>query len=257
MPVVKRVLSALVLLVLVAVVVPLTLGDVLEEVASEQVTAPAPAQVPSPSPEPTGSTTPASPEPVGESARAIDVLATLPVKGRAPKTGYDRDEFGKGWKDPDRNGCDARNDVLARDLTGVVHKPGTRGCVVLRGTLLDPYSGATIDFLRGPDTSPRVQIDHVVALHDAWQKGAQGLAADERVALGNDPLNLLAVDGSVNQAKGSGDAATWLPPRKDYRCAYVARQVAVKARHGLWVTGSERDAIARVLEGCPGERVPG
>ncbi len=188
---------------------------------------------------------------------ALAALGELEVRGRAPTTGYDRDEFGAGWVDTDHNGCDTRNDVLARDLTGERFEPGTRDCVVVSGTLADPYSGTTIEFRRGQDTSDDVQIDHVVALSDAWQKGAQGWDAETRVAFANDPLNLLAVDGPLNQQKGDGDAATWLPPDRGYRCAYVARQVAVKLDHGLWMTAAERDAVAGVLGACPDEPLPG
>src|SRR5690606_22084266 len=132
---------------------------------------------------------------------ALEAAQDLTVKGRAAKTGYDRDEFGSGWQDPDRNGCDARNDVLARDMTDLTFKRGTHDCIVLTGVLDDPYSGATIDFQRGQTTSSAVQIDHVVALSDAWQKGAQQLSDDERELLANDPLNLLAVDGPTNASK--------------------------------------------------------
>jgi hypothetical protein len=188
---------------------------------------------------------------------ALAALAAVEVKGRAPRTGYDRDLFGAGWVDTDRNGCDTRNDVLARDLTGETFKPGTRDCVVLTGTLADPYSGRTIAFERGQDTSDDVQIDHVVALSDAWQKGAQGWDEARRTAFANDPLNLLAVDGPLNTQKSDGDAATWLPPSTSYRCAYVARQVSVKVGYGLWMTAAERDAAATVLSRCPDEPLPG
>ena len=188
------------------------------------------------------------------SARAA--LATLPVKGRAAKTGYDRDRFGPAWADTDRNGCDTRNDILKRDLAGETFKPRTHDCVVLTGTLSDPYTGKKITFSRGQGTSEAVQIDHVIALSDAWQKGAQQLSPDARKSLGNDPLNLMAVDGPTNQGKGDGDAATWLPPVRSYRCTYVARQVAVKAKYRLWVTQAEHDAIAGVLAGCPGQPLP-
>jgi hypothetical protein len=154
---------------------------------------------------------------------ALAALAAVEVKGRAPKTGYDRDLFGSGWADVDQNGCDTRNDILQRDLSGEIFKPGTQNCVVLTGSLADPYSGKTIAFQRGQDTSADVQIDHVVALSDAWQKGAQQLSEDRRRAFANDPLNLLAVDGPLNMQKGDGDAATWLPPNRFYRCLYVAR----------------------------------
>jgi hypothetical protein len=192
--------------------------------------------------------------PTVQPGTALALLATLPVKGRAPKTGYDRAAFGPRWADTDRNGCDTRNDVLARDLTPVTHRPGTRDCVVISGQLAEPYTGRTITFSKSD--ADAVHIDHVVALSDAWQKGAQSWSAGERRVFANDPLNLLAVDGPANSAKGDGDAATWLPPHKPSRCSMVARQVAVKAKYGLWVVPAERDAIARVLAGCPAEPAP-
>ena len=130
-------------------------------------------------------------------------LAALEVKGRAPKTGYDRDLFGQRWSDDvpvalGHNGCDTRNDILRRDLVGVAVKPNTNDCVALSGTLHDPFTGAVIPFQRGSGTSSAVQIDHMVALSDAWQKGGQQLDEEARRAFANDPLNLLAVDGPSN-----------------------------------------------------------
>ena len=180
-----------------------------------------------------------------EAGSALQMLGELQVKGRAPKTGYDRDLF--RWReDVDRNGCDSRNDVLRRDLTGITLKTG--GCVVLDGTVTSDYTGDTFDFIRGDGNN--IDIDHVVALSNAWQTGAQALSEDERVALANDPINLLAVESSVNRSKGDGDAATWLPPRKSYRCEYVARQIRVKHDYGLWVTPPEYDAMERLLLDC-------
>lgn len=187
---------------------------------------------------------------------ALAAVAALEVKGRAPKTGYDRDLFGDGWVDVDRNGCDTRNDILGRDLDPRTVKAGTHDCVVLAGVLADPYSGTTIAFTRGQGTSEAVQIDHVVALSDAWQKGAQQWDDATRVAFANDPRNLLAVDGPLNEQKSDGDAATWLPPNTAYRCAYVARQVGVKVTYGLWVTAAERDAMVAILSGCPAQPLP-
>ena len=186
---------------------------------------------------------------------ATAVLETLAVKGRAPKTGYTRAQFGPTWADVDRNGCDTRNDILRRDLTQVVFKPGTKDCVVLSGVLIDKYSGETINFVRGNTTSSLVQIDHVVALSDAWQKGAFLLTLQERTAFANDPLNLLAVKGSLNSQKGDGDAATWLPPQKSYRCEYISRQIAVKKKYRLWVTAAERSAILKVLRTCENQEL--
>lgn len=187
---------------------------------------------------------------------ALAVARTLEVKGRAPKTGYSREQFGPAWKDVDKNGCDQRNDILNRDLVDITHKPGTGGCIVLSGTLHDPFSAKTIHFERGQKTSQKVQIDHVVALSDAWQKGAQQWDQDKREAFANDPLNLLAVDGPLNGQKGDADAATWLPPNKPFRCEYVAQLVGVKHAYSLWVTRAEQNAMVRELSRCQEEPLP-
>ena len=189
-------------------------------------------------------------------ASGLSVIEVQPTKGRAAKTGYTRAQFGQAWADVDRNGCDTRNDILKRDLTGEVFKEKTHDCVVLSGTLVDPYSGETINFVRGNVTSMEVQIDHVVALSNAWQTGAFKLTLEQRTALANDPLNLLAVKGKLNSQKGDGDAATWLPPLKSYRCDYVARQVAVKLKYKLWFTAPEKEAIVRILKSCPEKVLP-
>ena len=181
---------------------------------------------------------------------AEKLLESLAVKGRAPKTGYARDQFGQRWADVNRNGCDTRNDILQRDLTNILFKPGTHNCVVLSGTLIDPYSGTRIDFVRGNVTSMEVQIDHVVALSNAWQTGAFKLTLEKRTAFANDPENLLAVKGTLNSQKGDGDAATWLPPLKSFRCTYVSKQIAVKAKYGLWVTAPEKAAMKSILAKC-------
>ncbi|WP_413227962.1 HNH endonuclease family protein [Corynebacterium lizhenjunii] len=182
-------------------------------------------------------------------------LATLEIKGRAPHTGYSRAEFGQRWSDDvdvefGHNGCDTRNDILTRDLDNRTYKPRTRNCVVLTGTLKDPYTGKTIAFQRGKDTSAAVQIDHVVPLADAWQKGAQSWDAQTRRNFANDPRNLLAVDGPANMQKKASDAATWLPPNKAYRCDYARRIIDVKAAYSLWVTQAEHDALLRQLGTC-------
>ena len=187
---------------------------------------------------------------------AAAVLETLAVKGRAPKTGYERSQFGPAWSDVDHNGCDTRNDILYRDLTSITYKPGTRDCVVLTGILIDPYSGEKISFVRGVGSSMEVQIDHVVALSNAWQTGAFKLSYDKRLAFANDPMNLLAVKGRLNSQKGDGDAATWLPPLKSFRCTYVAQQIAVKAKYSLWVVAPEKAAMVSILAKCPMQKVP-
>lgn len=180
--------------------------------------------------------------------RALGQLQSLTVKGRGPRTGYDRSVFGQRWADTDRNGCDARNDVLRRDLQSLVLDPLTGGCAVATGLLVDPYTGRTVPYERGARSD--VQVDHVVALSDAWQKGAAQWSDEQREVFANDLDNLLAITGGVNAQKGDGDAATWLPPVTGIRCGYVATQVAVKADYGLAVTAAEKDAIIRVLSAC-------
>jgi hypothetical protein len=193
---------------------------------------------------------PVHPVPAGSARTALDGLA---VKGRASNESYEREAFGQAWLDVDRNGCDTRNDILRRDLTGVVFADGST-CRVAAGSFHEPYTGLPVDFRRGQESSKAVQIDHVVALGDAWQKGAQQLTPRQRQSLANDPVNLIAADGPANQQKSAGDAATWLPKNKAFRCHYVARQISVKAAYGLWVTEAEKDAMKRVLDTCPQQR---
>ena len=182
---------------------------------------------------------------------AVAGLGLLAVKGKAPKTGYERSAFSDGWGQ--LNGCDLRNIILTRDLKSKTYRDD---CKVDTGILLDPYTGKTIRFKYGVGTSSAVQIDHVVALSDAWQKGAQKIGADKRYAFYNDPLNLLAVDGPTNSSKSDSDASAWLPPNKSYRCAYVARQIAVKLKYKIWVIQAEKSAMQRVLQSCPTQKLP-
>ncbi|OFL68511.1 HNH endonuclease family protein [Brevibacterium sp. HMSC063G07] len=180
--------------------------------------------------------------------QSLAALKKLPVKGKAPATGYGRvEKFGKAWTDTDFNGCRTRDDILTRDLVNIT-RDGR--CKVTSGTLVDAYTGKRIDFKRGQTTSQKVQIDHIVALHNAWITGAQQISQEQRVEFANDPLNLIAVDGATNSAKGNKDAASWLPPNKSYRCTYVGLQIRVKEKYSLWVTEPERAAMERVLNKC-------
>lgn len=188
-----------------------------------------------------------------EDARlASDILEKIEVKGRAPKTGYKRDEFYGGW--PTVDGCNLRQRIIKREFgeTAVLD-----GCNVIAGKFEEPYTGKYLKFSSREEISKGIQIDHVVALSDAWQKGAQYMERDVREKIATDPLNLLAVDGQANQKKSDGDAATWLPSNKKFRCQYVARQVSVKYKYKLWVTEAEKEAIKQVLTNCPNEPAVG
>ena len=182
---------------------------------------------------------------------AVDALKTLDINGRAPKTDYSREKYGNGWNIV--TGCDMRNIILNRDLDKAVVD---NKCNVTSGVLNDPYTGKIINFTRGGGTSGAVQIDHVVALSDAWQKGAQLLTLDKRIKLANDPLELLAVDGGANLEKSDSDAASWLPPNKLFRCQYVARQIAVKQKYSLWITDAEHSIMSTVLSNCEQQILP-
>ena len=203
-----------------------------------------------PAPEPTQTTDVIPKKKRGEALRA---LAKLPIKGRAPKTGYSREMFSDDWDY--YNGCDVRNRILARDLVQYNYRSGSN-CIIETGVLQDPFTGQVIAFVRGVRTSLDVQIDHVVSLSDAWQKGAQQLSSYQRFMIYNDPLNLLAVWGPANSQKSDADAASWLPSNKSFRCSFVARQIAVKVKYQLWVTQAEHDAMTRVLATCPKKGLP-
>lgn len=227
-------LERILILVVLAVIIGVTVGLLLPQVSSDA------ARI-------TGGYT--------ATGDAADTLNRLTVDDGQDPSGYDRDSFGFRETDTDDNGCDAREDVLARDLTDVRYK-SAGSCTVESGTLDDPYTGQTIQFVRGRTTSAKVQIDHVVALENAWQSGARDWTTAERHQFGNDPYNLLAVDGPANQEKGSASAAYWLPTNSAYRCQYVARQIGVKDKYHLTVTSAEKDAMLVVLHSCPGQEVP-
>jgi hypothetical protein len=218
-------------------------------------------QTPEPSPTPSAiETVEPTPEPSEPAIKlpkkkgeALRALAKLPIKGRAPKTGYTREMFADGWDY--YGGCDTRNRILARDLAQFTYRSDSY-CIIETGVLQDPFTGSVIPFQRGVSTSLDVQIDHVVSLSDAWQKGAQRLSSYQRFMIYNDPLNLLAVWGPANSQKSDSDAASWLPSNKSFRCSFVARQIAVKVKYELWVTQAEHDSMARVLTTCPKKGLP-
>ncbi|MDO4666009.1 MAG: HNH endonuclease family protein [Actinomycetaceae bacterium] len=193
---------------------------------------------------------------VAKNQDLAQAVAALPVRRANPNAKYDRARFGKKWADVDHNGCDTRNDILRRDMTGVAAKPGTHECVVAQGVLNDPYTGKTINFRRGEHSSSAVQIDHVVALMDAWNSGAYQWDENKREQYANDPLVLLAADGPANQAKGASSADQWMPSNNAFHCAYIARQVAIKQKWSLSVTAAEQRTMALAAKECPQEPLP-
>ena len=197
-----------------------------------------------------------APAPAASGARfdiARQQLKALQVRGWDRTSDFKRFQFGQAWSDDvdvefGHNGCNTRDDVLRRDLENLVVRPFT--CFAQSGTLIDPYTGTTIEFVRGPDTSNSIEIDHVVALADAWYKGARAWDPKRRLDFANDPRNLLAVSPKANFDKAFRDAAGWLPPNEAFRCDFVARQVEVKAAYGLWLSAKEKRAMTDVLSRC-------
>lgn len=180
----------------------------------------------------------------GDEARARKDLSGLRVASEGDGGGYERDKFGTRWKDTDHNGCDQRNDVLARDLMKVEKKGD---CVVMAGRLDDPYSGKKITFAK-KDAS-EVQIDHVYPLALAWRMGASRWSEDERERFANDHGNLLAVWGVPNQQKSDSGPGEW-KPRKSFQCTYAVKYIAVAKEYSLPITRADRTALQNFLERC-------
>ncbi|GAA1694817.1 hypothetical protein GCM10009808_09860 [Microbacterium sediminicola] len=185
---------------------------------------------------------------IGDAQSARDQLAGLSIVSGWSPADYDRDAFGEAWFDLDGNGCSTRNDILARDLLEVTLRED--GCRVATGTLIDPYDGSVTDFVAGPDTSPAVQIDHVVALAWAWRHGADAWSDEQRIAFANDPGNLVAASAATNQAKSDESPAEWLPGDLDFACRFTIAWVGIVETYGLGVSTAEAETIRQVLEGC-------
>jgi hypothetical protein len=195
------------------------------------------------------------PEGTLDPAAASAALLDLPIEAKTSLDGYERDcgegdgcVFGPAWADVDRNGCDQRNDVLHRDLAEIEVREGTQGCVVVAGLLDDPYTGATVEFLK--EDAAEVPIDHVVPLAAAWVQGAAEWTTDERTAFANDLGNLMATTREQNSAKGDSTADEWLPPDPAYGCSYATVVITVKDRYALSVTPAEADTLEELLATC-------
>lgn len=183
---------------------------------------------------------------------AINALGKLSIKPTLSNDDYERKLFGSGWAD--WRGCNTRQKILNRDMKNI--KLDKNGCAIISGTLVDPYTGKEINLNSKSAVSKKVQIDHVVALSNAWQTGAKQWDTAKRKQLANDDLELIAVSSSANQAKSDGDASQWLPDNRRFRCQYVARQIAVKIKYKLWITNDEHNAMSKVLATCPSQSLP-
>ncbi|MFT4280336.1 HNH endonuclease family protein [Microbacterium sp.] len=222
-------------------------------VADAQPAAPPPRPAaPAPPSDAATSSPPSTPPSAGDDDLAA-VLSTLPIADDEAVGQYFREQFGQAWYDQDRNGCDTRNDILRRDLSDVVTKEGTRDCKVLTGVLDDPYTGERVDFVAGADTSALVQIDHVIPLSWAWRHGAERWTFEQRQEFANDPSNLRATAGAINQSKSDSGPSEWMPPQEASLCDYAETWIETLATWKLSLSGADRDALAGALTTCPGE----
>lgn len=234
-------MAALISAAALALAVAFNLGTPREPSAASTIdgTPPAPTE-----PAATATSQPGSAAALAASLPLIDESVEIPR--------YQRASFGERWQDIDRNGCDQRQDVLARDLTEVTRDR----CTVLTGFLLDPYTGASITFQHdrvaepGNPGSQGVQIDHVVSLSAAHAGGAWRWKPEEREAFANTLSNLLAVDGKTNQAKGDRGPSAWMPPDSAFACEYAQRYTEIVSEWHLSVRRADRDALAETLVGC-------
>lgn len=199
-----------------------------------------------------GEVAPESPAPSApistEAGHALAQLEQLTITEPSSTTKYVRDYFGQKWADVDRNGCDTRNDILARDLTDLTFKPGTRDCVVLSGVLYDRYTDETIQFVRVSEGYQPVQIDHVIPLSVAWASGSESWTLDKREQFANDPLNLQTT--TANQQKGDSTPSRWMPESATAACEYSARYVTVLDAYDLTVTADDAAALRATLTSC-------
>ena len=185
----------------------------------------------------------------GATGSALAALAALPVKGRAPMTGYTASSSGTG-------GCGRR---LRHARPDAAPGPHAKAYVEAGDWRSRRGNSTTRTQLR---RSPSCAAARPRWTSTMWSRSVtpgRRAPSSGRVTpggLANDPLNLLSVDAGANRQKGDGDAATWLPSNRSFRCRYVARQIAVKGKYQAWVTQAEHNAMARVLSTCPRQRLP-
>jgi hypothetical protein len=271
---IRRVLAGVGLAAVAGTGIWLATGGLARPAGSSASAGPSSPDIPSSSP------TPAKPEPTSQSAvppgkgapaspqvtvtppppdgafpppldRARQELAQLTVAKNQGSSSYQRSAFGPGWggygyypKLP--GGCQARDEVLRRDLANV--KAGDKNrCIIFSGLLHDPYTGKELPYSRYGSTD--IQIDHVVALGAAWRSGASTWTVERRTQFANDTGNMLAVDGPANNDKGSKTPDQWRPP-KAYWCPYAKRWIGIKHRYGLTVTAAEKTALGQLLGVC-------
>ena len=162
---------------------------------------------------------------------------------------YDRSEW-KHWKDLDGDCQDARQEALIAASEVAVTFKDDRKCKVEMGLWTDPYTGAVF-------TDPRnLDVDHIVALKDAFESGGFMWSTERKMEFANDPANLKPVSASANRSKGSRGPDEWLPPNPDHRCLYIEQWMGVKATYDLSMTSCERSMLEYMMRVCGAGEVP-
>ena len=201
------------------------------------------------------SETPATEAPPVETSATV-VTSSFLIGDYAEDGTYDRDLFGAAWADVDSNGCDTRNDILTRDIVNAAINPD---CKVQSGSAVDPYTGLTLDFVRGQGTSNLVPIDHIVALGDAWYAGASNWTPEQRASFANDPQNLTATTQVFNSWKSDKTPSEMLDNEQQLdkhdvdftgKCFYATEYTAVVAKYELPVRQIDADALSVMLATC-------
>jgi hypothetical protein len=199
---------------------------------------------------PAQAATSVSPKTVGvlTLASVNSMLKTLPVSPEYP-SGYDRDLF-KHWSDADKDCFNTRAEVLQLETSTKTSHSST--CTIKNGKWYSPYDNVTLV------EAGKLDVDHVVALKEAWDSGAKKWDSRSREAFANDlgyAGSLIAVSLGSNRSKSDRDIAEWLPTNASYRCTYVAVWVSVKWRWSLTVDAAEKTAISNVLKGCLSSKI--
>ena len=172
----------------------------------------------------------------------LDGLIRIAAETNDP---YDRDYFGYPT-DLDSDGCDTRDEVLIAD-SQVPVTTGTSLCDVTAGQWYSPYDGVLTD------NPSDIQIDHVVALSEAWDSGAnqwdQAIAIEFGNAVGSDD-NLQVASRASNLGKSDYDPAEWLPDNTDAICWYVTTWSQIKLDWDLAMDATEYTTVTSILANC-------
>jgi DNA uptake protein ComE-like DNA-binding protein len=186
----------------------------------------------------------------GPGVGVLALIDRLRVAQEPPRRGYERRLF-PHWHDVNGTGCTARHDVLAAQAIGFVQVDLVNPCFIVEGDWYSVYDGV---LHRGAPGD--VDVDHVVALAEAWDSGAWAWDQPMRRQFANDPINLLVVTASSNRTKGDRDVGEWRPPRRDAWCLTATITVQVKFRYELSVDAAEAQALRAMLATCSDTTMP-